>query len=154
MQTAPQPMKTSLRSKLKLLAKASLWAAWYSAAAFVIILIMTAIYDDQMLNNMQVTALNTAFFFVALEAVWLISLMVIGLPLWILLEKLGFIRKIHARLFGMLPPLLCGLLLVMNLNFMQPWKLMIPVSLGYIGNLIGKYIWKKNYKQVAEITHA
>ena len=141
----PKQVATTLAHKVKLLAKASVWGTWYSSAAFLIILIMNAIYDEQMLDTLRITPQATLFFFAGLEIMWLIGLMSIGLPLWMLAEKLGFTKRIHARLLGTLAALAVGIVLELQFEYAQPWKWMIPLSLAYIGNAIGKSIWKRSY---------
>lgn len=149
-----QPHQIPLKQKIKTLLRASTLATWYSSVAFLVILLLTVIYDEDMLSNFEVNAISTLVFFVGLQLAWLAGLLFGGLPVWIISEKLGWRRKWAARLLGAFPPLAFGLWAEHKLHFMEPWNVLIPIALFYIGSLIGKYVWKRHYAQSEDITPA
>jgi hypothetical protein len=140
--------KIPLRKKLKALVKASLLG---TVVLHLALIIGTAAFgllnDPHGLSNFKFDVPSFLLTLVSTQVVWLIGLLLVGLPAWYLFERLGWQKKRHALLLGFVANGLIASSVYWKLpNFLESIKFAIVAGFALIGMLVAWYIWKQAYK--------
>lgn len=140
--------RVPLRKKLKALLKASLLG---TIVVHVAIVAGTAAFgllnDPHGLSNFKFDVYAFLPTILATWLVWIIGLLLVGLPAWYLFEKLDWRKQRHAQLLGFV----CNGLIASSVywqipNFLESIKFAIVAGFALIGALVATYIWKQAYK--------